>query len=108
MSHFESLIDGAGELGYHSENPEPDCRDCELIEKAEQALQMWNNLRHPAIDNIKDRSEIETLAELLHKVRMKTCYTKGYDHNQPWPDKMPPDFGYVPQPWVDIAWAQAK
>lgn len=57
---------------------------------------------------IAARDQIEKLAKLLHETRMRFCYMPGYDNKQPWPERMPPDFGYIPQPWVDIAWAQAK
>jgi len=51
-------------------------------------------------------TSLARLAHVLHESRMKFCSIG--EHNQPWPDKLPGDFGYVPQPWVDIAFAQAK
>ena len=48
------------------------------------------------------------IAKALHESRMAFCYPEGMSHNQPWPQKLPGDFGYVPQPWVDIVFAQAQ
>jgi hypothetical protein len=47
------------------------------------------------------------IAKIIHETRMDLCWGKNRNGRDPWPEKMPPDFGYVPQPWVDIAWAQA-
>jgi hypothetical protein len=50
------------------------------------------------------------LAKTIHEFRMKFCYgsvTAPLARRQAWPEKLPGDFGYEPQPWVDIAWAQA-
>ena len=53
------------------------------------------------------------LATILHRSRMRLCW--GNDDaggRQPWvgspPGKWPGDFGYDPQPWIDIAYVQAK
>lgn len=48
------------------------------------------------------------IAKVIHDTRMNFCWGKDRNGREPWPEKMPPDFGYVPQPWVDIAWAQAS
>lgn len=73
-----------------------------------------NPLEHQALEDAREvlasggkDYDIRTLAKVLHGARMKECWGH-WDNRQPWPDKLPGDFGYIPQPWVDIAWAQAK
>jgi hypothetical protein len=48
------------------------------------------------------------IARVLHESRMKLCYGDLNDKKQPWPKKLPGDYGYVTQPWIEIAWAQAE
>lgn len=56
-----------------------------------------------------DREKLARLARIIHETRIEVCHGKqAVGVRDPWPDQLPGDFGYVPQPWVDIAWAQAK
>lgn len=51
------------------------------------------------------------LAKLLHDTRDQFCWGKHQSHHRhKWPgdEVTPHNYGHNPQPWVDIALAQAK
>ena len=49
------------------------------------------------------------IARAIHEAKIALCWGKAaVGQREPWPDKLPGDFGYTPQPWVDVAFAQAS
>ena len=49
-----------------------------------------------------------SIARAIHEAKIAFCWGKAaVGQREPWPDKLPGDFGYVPQPWVDVAFTQA-
>lgn len=49
------------------------------------------------------------LARIIHEARIAFCWGPGaVGKRDKWPSKRPGDFGYQPQPWSDIALAQAR
>lgn len=55
--------------------------------------------------------DLHKLAEVLHKAKMKECLFPNQYSRQPFPQKKNEQlggFGYLPQPWTDLAYAQAK
>ncbi len=52
---------------------------------------------------------VAELAKILHDAKIKDCDILGFlAERKPWPVKLPGDFGYEPQPWVEVAYEQAK
>lgn len=61
---------------------------------------------------LADRTKLYYVAKAIHESKIELCWGRQVvGLRDPWPtltDKLPPDFGYEPQPWIDIAWTQAR
>lgn len=79
-----------------------ECSNCHAANAAVPKDSSGVKMKHASKAN--KRGDI---AKTIHETRMQFCWGKDRNGRDPWPEKLPGDFGYMPQPWVDIAWEQA-